>query len=143
MIKKPAVVALVATLCCPVLVLAAPTECERAKAMRDRAVELRAEIDKTYVIGNAEMINSKTQLAELYERQQKDNEQRCAAEKVQAKLPPPRIGMSAKTVREKTNMGEPESINSMVTAHGTREQWVYADHVYLYFTNGKLTSMQY
>jgi hypothetical protein len=37
--------------------------------------------------------------------------------------------------------GEPKKINETITAGGKSEQWVYKDN-YLYFNNGKLTSMQ-
>jgi hypothetical protein len=53
-----------------------------------------------------------------------------------------RIGMSSKQVREKTDWGSPESINSTITSNGTREQWVYGYGDYLYFRNGILESIQ-
>lgn len=53
-----------------------------------------------------------------------------------------RIGMTAKQVREKSSWGEPESVNRTITGNVTHEQWVYGDGNYLYFTNGKLTSIQ-
>ena len=43
-----------------------------------------------------------------------------------------RIGMTAKHVREKTDWGEPKSINATITSSGRREQWVYGDGDYLY-----------
>ena len=57
-------------------------------------------------------------------------------------LPNPRIGMSAKTVREKTKFGPPNDINRTVGKWGVHEQWVYGNGVYLYFENGILTSFQ-
>jgi hypothetical protein len=53
-----------------------------------------------------------------------------------------RIGMTAKHVREKTDWGEPKSINATTTSRGTREQWVYGDGDYLYFRNGILDTIQ-
>ena len=53
-----------------------------------------------------------------------------------------RIGMTAKQVREKTDWGQPESINVTITSYGTREQWVYGYGNYLYFRNGVLESIQ-
>ena len=53
-----------------------------------------------------------------------------------------RIGMTAKYVREKTDWGEPQTINSTITASGRREQWVYGDGDYLYFKNGLLEGIQ-
>jgi hypothetical protein len=59
-----------------------------------------------------------------------------------SKLPGVRIGMSAKTVVEKTNWGKPQEINTTTTKNGTHEQWVYGYRSYLYFENGKLTAIQ-
>ncbi|MFZ6747444.1 hypothetical protein [Undibacterium sp. Ren11W] len=56
--------------------------------------------------------------------------------------PQPRIGMSSKAVLN-TGWGEPRKINTTITASGSKEQWVYGDNSYLYFTNGKLTAIQY
>ena len=53
-----------------------------------------------------------------------------------------RIGMTAKHVREKTDWGEPQTINATITPSGRREQWVYGDGDYLYFKNGILDSIQ-
>jgi hypothetical protein len=53
-----------------------------------------------------------------------------------------RIGMTAKHVREKTDWGEPQTINSTITSSGRREQWVYGDGDYLYFRNGILETIQ-
>ena len=50
------------------------------------------------------------------------------------------IGISSSQV-EKSCWGSPESINRTVNLGGTSEQWVYRSG-YLYFTNGKLTSIQ-
>lgn len=59
-----------------------------------------------------------------------------------AKKPATKIGMTKNQVRNHTNWGEPNSINKTVTAQGTFEQWVYDDFQYLYFKNGKLTTIQ-
>ena len=42
-------------------------------------------------------------------------------------------------------MGEPDNINTTVTAFGRREQWVYGsieNRSYFYFENSELTSWQ-
>ena len=59
-----------------------------------------------------------------------------------AALPGVRIGMSADAVLAKSSWGKPASVNRTTTAYGTREQWVYKGHNYLYFTNGVLTAIQ-
>ena len=38
--------------------------------------------------------------------------------------------------------GKPNDINKTTNKYGTTEQWVYDDNTYLYFENGKLTSIQ-
>ena len=53
-----------------------------------------------------------------------------------------RIGMTTKQVREKTDWGQPDSINITSNSTGTREQWVYGYGNYLYFRNGVLESIQ-
>ncbi len=63
-----------------------------------------------------------------------------AAEK--AALPAPRVGMTQKQVTERTNWGEPQAINTTTTSGSFKEQWVYGDGKYLYFTNGKLSAIQ-
>jgi hypothetical protein len=50
--------------------------------------------------------------------------------------------MTAKTVMEKTNWERPQEVNRTINKLGTHEQWVYSNGSYLYFDNGKLTSIQ-
>lgn len=52
-----------------------------------------------------------------------------------------RIGMTAQQVRQ-SSWGSPERVNATHHARGTREQWVYPGHQYLYLENGILTSVQ-
>ena len=59
-----------------------------------------------------------------------------------AKKPNAAIGMTKSQVRNKTNWGEPKYINTTTNKYGTHEQWVYDDYQYLYFDNGKLTTIQ-
>ncbi len=51
-----------------------------------------------------------------------------------------RIGMSQEDVVA-SMWGKPRKINRTITASEIREQWVY-DGGYLYFTNGRLTTIQ-
>lgn len=62
--------------------------------------------------------------------------------KEKAALPTPRIGMTQKQVTDRTNWGQPESINTTTSSGRTTEQWVYGVGKYLYFTHGKLTAIQ-
>ena len=57
------------------------------------------------------------------------------------KLKQPSIGMT-KSEAENSTWGRPNKINKTTTAYGTHEQWVYGNGKYLYFDNGKLTSIQ-
>lgn len=52
-----------------------------------------------------------------------------------------RIGMTTKQVRE-CGWGDPDDVNQTHDRLGTREQWVYGDGNYLYFNNGRLTTIQ-
>ncbi|WP_052352792.1 hypothetical protein [Neobacillus dielmonensis] len=51
------------------------------------------------------------------------------------------IGMSKEAVLN-SSWGKPQDINTTITQFGTHEQWVYGGGNYLYFENGKLTSIQ-
>ncbi|MDM0041845.1 hypothetical protein QTI05_22585 [Variovorax sp. J22R193] len=51
------------------------------------------------------------------------------------------IGMSKEDVLA-SSWGKPEKVNTTTTARGTREQWVYGGHNYLYFVGETLTTIQ-
>lgn len=53
----------------------------------------------------------------------------------------PHLGMSIEEV-EASLWGKPIKINRTVTQYSNREQWVYGNGQYLYFTDGVLTSFQ-
>lgn len=60
-----------------------------------------------------------------------------------------RVGMTALEVEKLPDWGPPNDINRTTTALGVREQWVYRtdeeneyERVYLYFSNGVLTTIQ-
>lgn len=75
-----------------------------------------------------------------------EREKQEKARKIQEQLsrkPNVRIGMTTDQVLNKTNWGRPKDINTTINAHGKFEQWVYGLSQYLYFTNGKLASIQY
>lgn len=52
-----------------------------------------------------------------------------------------RIGMSKDDVIA-SSWGRPESINKSIYSFGVHEQWVYGGRNYLYFEDGRLTSIQ-
>lgn len=51
------------------------------------------------------------------------------------------IGMTAEQVRQ-SNWGRPTSINRTSGAYGVHEQWVYGGRNYIYFENGRVSSIQ-
>lgn len=65
----------------------------------------------------------------------------AAKEKRRKKQEGVRIGMSKQDVLD-SSWGKPTKINKSVYSWGTSEQWVYPNNNYLYFENGKLTSIQ-
>lgn len=42
----------------------------------------------------------------------------------------------------KLSWGEPNDINKTISKYGTDEQWIYNNRSYVYFTNGKVTTIQ-
>lgn len=54
----------------------------------------------------------------------------------------PYIGMTAEEVRTKSTWGNPEDINTTVTARTTYEQWCYPGYKYIYLENGIVTDIQ-
>lgn len=52
----------------------------------------------------------------------------------------PKVGMTASEV-EKTSWGTPDKKNKKTYSWGTTEQWVYDNKGYVYFENGKVTSV--
>lgn len=75
---------------------------------------------------------------ELEEKRLKEIEYR----KQLAKKPSAAIGMTKSQVKNKTSWGEPRYIKTTTSKYGTHEQWVYDDYQYLYFDDGKLTTIQ-
>lgn len=61
---------------------------------------------------------------------------------IEIKKVKPYIGMSKMEVRYLSTWGQPKDINKTTNANGTREQWVYSLSRYLYFEDGKLTTIQ-
>jgi hypothetical protein len=101
------------------------------------AHNLFSKTDQDYQAAKEELAAAAKVRAEEMQREQGREETRRAA------LPDPRIGMTMKQVVDRTNWGEPDDVNSVTTANGHAEQWVYGTHGhYLYFRNGRLTAIQ-
>jgi hypothetical protein len=85
------------------------------------------------------------QMANLKKR---DAEDKAWTEKFKAetearnKLPGVRIGMTPDDVIHRSSWGKPRSINRTTNRYGVSEQWVYGYGDYLYFENGKLSTIQ-
>lgn len=63
------------------------------------------------------------------------------APKAEKKKDGVRLGMTPAEVK-KSSWGAPHSVHRTVNAYGVSEQWVFSSGNYLYFENGKLTSIQ-
>lgn len=57
-------------------------------------------------------------------------------------LPQPSIGMSQHQVLTATSWGAPSRVHRTTSSTGIREQWVYSDSRFLYFEDGRLTTIQ-
>lgn len=75
----------------------------------------------------------------LEERQ--EAEKQVAKRKRNAKTEGVSVGMTQEEVKG-SNWGKPKSVNTTITTYGRHEQWVYGGSNYLYFENGRLTSIQ-
>lgn len=75
--------------------------------------------------------------------QERIQEQSRIREEEKAKKIDPRIGMTTNQILHNSKWGKPYSINTTIDASGKYEQWIYGNGKYLYFKNGKLTSIQY
>lgn len=78
----------------------------------------------------------------LKEEKKIKNDKLLQQQKLQSKKPGVKIGMTSKDVIKKTSWGKPQSINKTTNQYGVHEQWIYGDGNYLYFENGRLTSIQ-
>lgn len=87
----------------------------------------------------------KTYYRDLNVAKQKNNEEleRVAAskqEKDNLKMSIPKVGMTSSEVRQ-TKWGSPDKINKNTYSWGTTEQWVYNKYGYVYFRDGKVSSV--
>lgn len=128
---------------------------EKEESLRDDCLfelepqEVQARLDKLASDKRAKLEAQAEERRKAEERAAKWEAERRAEDEVQrkkqetiAKRPGALVGMTAKQVIEKTNWGEPESVNRTVTQYGVEEQWVYSLGTYLYFKNGRLTAIQ-
>lgn len=75
------------------------------------------------------------------EKINKHEEEEQAKEKAKKKSQGVTLGMTKQQVLD-SSWGEPKDINTSIGSWGTHEQWVYGNGNYLYFENGRLTSIQ-
>jgi hypothetical protein len=71
-----------------------------------------------------------------------ETDKQVKADKARKKKEGVIIGMTEQDVLE-SSWGRPVSVNTTSTAYRTRAQWVYKSGNYLYFEDGKLTSIQH
>lgn len=90
---------------------------------------------------SAYVIATKRREAERAEDDARQLARESACAKAGNKYGVVRIGMGSAAVK-RCGWGEPMEVNRTTTARGVSEQWVYPDHAYLYFENGRLTAIQ-
>lgn len=95
------------------------------------------DIDPT---GNLNKFYKKVEVT--YYKDTQEGKKEAAYQAQLAKKPAAAIGMTKQKVLSSTNWGEPIDINTTTNKYGTHEQWIYNDYQYLYFDNGKLTTIQ-
>lgn len=83
---------------------------------------------------------AKPLLREVFGLRSKQTDINVAADKARRRSQGVRVGMTAEDVLA-SSWGAPRDVNRTTTAYGVREQWVYTGG-YLYFENGKLTTIQ-
>lgn len=81
----------------------------------------------------------KKEAKEAEEKKQKEIKE--AEEKARKKSQGVNLGMSKQDVLD-SSWGTPNKVNTTTTKYGVHEQWCYSGNNYLYFENGKLTSIQ-
>lgn len=80
------------------------------------------------------------ELAEEKNAENLASEAQSQTEKEKLKNSIPQVGMTPSEV-EQTKWGSPDKINKDTYSWGTTEQWVYNDYGYVYFRNGKVSSV--
>ncbi len=126
-----------------IAISAAAQFCCAAQAMDHCSLQrYRWEMDKNSEALNAALAACEKEQAASEKEQVASEAEERAKRDARQRLPGVKIGMPKKRVIEASNWGEPKSINETVTGSGTREQWVYGDGQYLYFTNGRVTAIQ-
>jgi hypothetical protein len=118
-------------------------QCETASKVNER-VEIEAAKVREVADINAEAAKklADDQITLAREQLRNSQEQERIQRDAIAKRPNVRIGMTAVDVIEHSNWGKPERKARTTTGKGTFEQWIYGDGNYLYFQNGRLTTIQ-
>lgn len=80
------------------------------------------------------------ELAEEKNAENLASEYQSQIEKEELKNSIPQVGMTPTEVKQ-TKWGSPDKINKDTYSWGTTEQWVYDDYGYVYFRNGKVSSV--
>lgn len=105
-----------------------------------KALDMTIDAEKEKIARALQVEKNKIALAE---RLKAEKEQAAAdkADRAFRKKQGVRIGMTQQQVAE-SSWGRPQQINSTTYTFGVHEQWVYPGNQYLYFENGKLTTIQ-
>ncbi len=91
--------------------------------------------------GLADYKEAVKQYKENLEKEKEEEEEEKSSQKSLEK-PTPQIGMTASEV-EASSWGKPVRKNITKYPWGKREQWVYSIYRYIYFENGRVTSIQW
>ena len=113
------------------------------KPARERAVAIRT-LQSTYPDKAGALLPLLPALEAKADKIEADEQRKTvAAERARRKKEGVTLGMSEEEVLQ-SSWGKPDKVNRSHGSWGVHEQWVYRNRVsgYLYFENGKLTSVQ-
>lgn len=125
--------------------IAAETTYQSNNTLSDTVANNSASEEYTYKYTNEEISRAIDDLSAYAKQKEYKKEYQKVLERQRelAKKPNVRIGMSTSQVLHNSNWGKPDDINTTINTYGKFEQWIYGGGNYLYFTNDKLTSIQY
>jgi len=135
------------------LFAAGAADADRLQALRDDVVAAfaRVENDPKFIAKVPAEEAARRRAGEVKRRQETERAENARAQAIRQKKWPldvtdlviareVAIGMTAEQV--KVAWGDPLRINETQTRYVNRQQWVYGGQQYLYFENGRLTTIQ-
>ena len=119
-----------------------PTEKEIKENSDEYLKKIHDEVDRKYKEQELEKNKLELEKKKQEEKELKEEKKRQLQRKIQSSKQGVSIGMTPKQVIEDTSWGKPQSVNRTTNQYGVHEQWGYGGRNYLYFDNGRLTSIQ-